>query len=132
MILREDVEATDRQLVELAAVARSRNHLIIDSHPVTKERYGFRITPFDRASLTAINPDAIVVLYADPRVIIDRISKNSGGRPSVSEFETLIHETLQQSIAIDYSLMVPAPIYFLDSGRPLDEVVDDFLGLFVF
>lgn len=39
-----DIEALDGKLLEWVAETRSRGHVVIDSHPVTKEHYGFRVT----------------------------------------------------------------------------------------
>ena len=46
LITRDDVDAVDRWLIEEVRNRRSVEHIVIDSHAVTKESYGFRVTPF--------------------------------------------------------------------------------------
>jgi len=60
IITPEDVAAVDTQLIEYVNRRRQETHLIIDSHPVTKEQYGFRITTFSIEKLLALRPTMIV------------------------------------------------------------------------
>ena len=84
-----DVEAVDQLLIEMVTNKRDSTHIIIDSHAVTKEKYGFRITPFKISMLTAIRPTMICMLYSEASVVIKRIKKKSQGRPLVSVFEKI-------------------------------------------
>src|SRR5829696_682665 len=42
----EDITEVDRALVAFVAEHRESRSIVIDSHAVTKEEYGYRITPF--------------------------------------------------------------------------------------
>jgi len=79
VILPEDVAAVDLMLLDYVNQNRHRSHIIIDSHAVTKEEYGFRVTPFSIKLLSGIRPSMIFVLYADPQVVRSRIKNNSQG-----------------------------------------------------
>jgi len=46
LITPEDVEALDSILLENVRILRTKTNVIIDTHAVTKEAYGFRVTPF--------------------------------------------------------------------------------------
>lgn len=46
VITREDVMAVDAKLIDEVNAKRGTHDILIDSHPVTKESFGFRVTPF--------------------------------------------------------------------------------------
>jgi adenylate kinase len=46
VVTREDVDEVDQQLVDFIRSERSTRPVIIDSHAVTREPYGFRVLPF--------------------------------------------------------------------------------------
>jgi len=120
----EDVEAADHMLLELVRRKRDTAHVMIDSHPVTKEGYGFRVTPFSLRLLEAIRPTMVVCLYAHSAVVRKRIGNDAQGRPEVSRFESDYHCCLQASVALTYSIHLGVPMYCYDSDRPADELAD--------
>ena len=64
MITRNDIEAVDEILIDEVDTKRKYQDILIDSHPVTKESYGFRVMPFRAEQIDALSPDIIVSLYA--------------------------------------------------------------------
>src|SRR4051794_15258897 len=46
IITPEDVQALDELLISIIKENRTRKHIVIDTHAVTKEDYGFRVTAF--------------------------------------------------------------------------------------
>lgn len=120
----EDVQGLDVELAELAAYQRTVGPLIIDSHAVTKELYGFRVTAFDPAALARVDPDCIVCLYTSPEVACQRIAKDPRGRPQISSFEAGMHTQLQCAVATQYGVLLGKPVYFVDSSKPLELVVN--------
>lgn len=123
VISRDDVGAVDRWLIEEVNRKRQGQHLIIDSHPVTKEAYGFRITPFTVEQLRQFDPDVIVCLYTSPEEAKNRIERDPAGRPLPSGFEIGLHAELQAALAMQYALLLGRPCYLLDSSAELDELV---------
>lgn len=123
VVTRDDVDAVDRWLIEEVQARRSERHLVIDSHPVTKERYGFRVTPFTVDQLKALNPDVIVCLYIDPAETKNRIAKDAAGRPLPSDFEIGMHAELQATLAMQYAMLLGIPCYLLDSSVARAELV---------
>ncbi len=123
----EDIDALDAELIALVARERSHRPILVDSHAVTKESYGFRVTPFPMDRFKALLPTRIVVLYASPEVTQKRIRNNPGGRPMVTTFESGIHTGLQASVAIIYAIGAGIPIHFLDSAQSL-EVLSAWIG----
>lgn len=120
----EDIVSLDRQLVDTASKRRDIGPTVIDSHAVTKELYGFRITAFDQDTLKALGPDCIVCLYTSATVTIERIERSARGRPRVSELEANMHTHLQCSVAVQYGILLGKPVYLVDSGGDLGAVVD--------
>jgi len=120
----EDVAEVDQALLDFVEANRSVRHLIIDSHAVTKEGYGFRITPFSLDQFGRLSPDEIWVLYASPAETRRRISSDSGGRPMVSDGEAEMHTTLQASVAATYGMSIGCAVYLFDTAAPRDQLVD--------
>lgn len=117
-----DIEHVDRSLVEFVAVARRRAHVLVDSHAVTKEDHGFRVTAFDLAGIRELGPTMIVMLYTPPEVTMQRISAAPAGRPAVTAWEAQFHTDLQASVAAAYAVGLGCPLYLVDSSGPLDGV----------
>ncbi len=125
VILPSDVQAVDQQLIDTVQGSRDSTHIVIDSHAVTKESYGFRVTPFTLTNLQAIRPTMICCLYAASSVIIERIGENSQGRPNPTSFEADLHTGLQGAVAINYGIHLGIPVYFLDSAAPTKSLVSE-------
>lgn len=119
----DDVVELDKQLLLLVDAEREDRHIIIDSHPVTKEPFGYRVTAFSQQQVLQLRPDEIWVLYASPKVTIDRISKQSAGRPMVSEEQARFHTQTQASVASMYGIITGAPVYMFDTGGDQNELV---------
>jgi adenylate kinase len=120
----QDVAEVDQALLDFVEANRSARHLIIDSHPVTKEVYGFRITPFSLEQFGRLSPDEIWVLYASPAETRRRISSDSGGRPMVTSEEAAMHTALQASVASTYGMSIGCAVYLFDTGGSRNELVD--------
>lgn len=122
LITRADVEAVDQWLIGQVRLKRVGQHIIIDSHPVTKEDYGFRVTAFTPEQLRQLDPDVIICLYVSPEVTRSRIAADAAGRPLPTDFELGLHADLQASLAAQYAFVLGKPCYLLDSSIALDEL----------
>jgi hypothetical protein len=89
------VYLTDPMLGKFDKAERKDRHFVIDSHPVTKEDYGFRVTGFLQDKVTRLAPDCVICLYATPNVITQRISADPQGRPLPTQYELEIHNQTQ-------------------------------------
>lgn len=126
----EDIEAVDASLSEFVDRHRRSSHIIIDSHAVTKESYGFRVTPFSLGKLGDIRPTRIVALYTEPQVVVDRIQSAPDGRPAISQFEAICHCSLQCGVALVYGVDLGIPIHFYEADSLPGELVDQVAKLF--
>jgi|ERR1017187_4392797 hypothetical protein len=60
----------DEWLIGQLPTWRTEGNIVIDSHPVTKEVFGFRITPFSLDQVRRIEFDAIPVLVGEPNTFL--------------------------------------------------------------
>ncbi len=119
----QDVDEVDHALMAFVAEHRGSCHVLIDSHPVTKEAYGYRITPFSLERFAHLAPDEIWVLFASPEETRRRIAANDEGRPMVTEEEARTHTALQASVAATYGMSLGRPVYLFDTSAPRAELV---------
>jgi adenylate kinase len=110
------VKAVDAQLVREVARFRLKSNIIIDSHAVTREEFGYRITASDRSWLRGIKLDAIFVLRCHPGQLAKRILAEPAGRRSVSPAQAETHQILQECVAVAYGVILPCPVYVIDSS----------------
>lgn len=122
------VSEVDDLLIQRVQVLRIRHPVIVDSHPVTKEEYGYRITPFSLTKLRELAPTHICLLYTDSETVIKRISENPQGRPEVSPFEADFHLYLQSQVAVNYGIELNLPVYAFDNGRGAELALEKILS----
>ena len=79
----QDVAEVDEWLIGQLPQWRTEGNIVIDSHPVTKEVFGFRITPYSLDQVRRIGFDAILVLVGEPNTLAQRIANDQQGRPNV-------------------------------------------------
>ncbi|WP_152682280.1 ATP-binding protein [Sphingopyxis sp. C-1] len=119
----DDVRAVDTALLSFVRDHRTTQNLLIDTHAVTKENYGFRITPFSVEQFAELAPDEIWVFYVGPDETRERIEKDAGGRPVVSEEDARMHTMLQASVAATYSMSIGCPAYLFDTSAPREQLI---------
>lgn len=117
VVTESDINVIDQNIINRCRAEKIYKNIIIDSHPVTKEDYGFRITGFKDDVLKKLSPDVVICLYADPQVISERIRSNPGGRPLPSIFEIEVHIQTQINLAAVYGILAGCPVYLIDSNE---------------
>jgi adenylate kinase len=115
LITPEDVRAADTAFIESVPSLRARTNVLIDSHGVTRESFGYRITHYSLDDVRRIAFDAIVMTYCDPDVWLERRSSNPEGRPELSRFEVQHHMALQEAVGLNYAIACGCPCYVLDT-----------------
>lgn len=116
----EDILAVDRYLIREVAKARRTQHILVDSHPVTKEGYGFRVTAFSIPFLRSLRPSRICMLFTSSKSVIRRIKRDPKGRPAITPFEADFHCFAQMSVAVAYGIQLGLPIYFYDTSADVE------------
>jgi adenylate kinase len=123
------ISDVDELLIQKVQQERCRRPIIIDSHAVTKESYGFRITPFTLEKLRLLSPTHVCLLFADSDTTIRRINENAQGRPLITPFEANFHLYLQSQVAVSYCIELGLQLYILDSTATLGPGLDKLLSL---
>ena len=130
VISHRDVEKLDNRLISEIRRLRRNCNIIIDSHAVTRERFGFRVTPFSLDQLGRLDLDAVGALHCDPRILAARIKAHPEGRRKVTSEQARHHQFLQQAVAITYAIACGCPLFVLDNtGQTLSEAAGDFIDL---
>lgn len=125
----EHVAATDEALQLFIRAHRDSRHVVIDSHAVSKEPYGFRIEPFGPGQLQRAALSRIVVLRCAPEILVRRTRDAPDGRPAVTLSEADEYQSFQATVAISYAIILGVPIHFLNSATPPAELYEQFLHL---
>lgn len=123
----EDIVALDNILLERVDELRGKCPVIIDSHPVTKEEYGYRLTMFSLEKVQRLRPDEIWVLYTAPSIALERIARAPEGRPMITEEEARMHTFTQVSVAASYGIVSGAPVYLFDTNQDQALIVNKLL-----
>lgn len=126
----EDIASLDKLLVASSSEKRVQTNIIIDSHAVTKETYGFRITSFHQDLIIELNLDAIIVLNPGPEELIRRIQSDPKGRASMSLDEAQHHMHLQEMLALLYGVLCGCPTYVLNDHSSLNNLTKEVIHFF--
>jgi adenylate kinase len=130
VITAEDVRAVDEELIASLPKWRAEGNVLIDSHPVTKENFGFRVTPFSLDQIGQIHFDVIFILVGEPVELARRTAAKPQGRPVVSSFEVQFQVQLQAAVAAIYAIACGRPCFALDTTRlDADATADTALEL---
>ena len=125
-----DIQAVDGLLQDWVEGNRRSKHLLIDSHPVTKESYGFRITAFKMVEIERLAPDELWMFYVPPEIAIQRIEHDNAGRPQIDIEQSRMHTMLQASVISNYAIGIGRPVYMFDSNVPRDVLASALLKRF--
>lgn len=74
------IATVDKILIDKVNEGKDTSHIVIDSHEITKEDYGFRAKTFTDNQLKELNLDILISLYTEPRIIMERMTKNPENR----------------------------------------------------
>lgn len=125
VVMPEHIRAVDELLIEFVEANRQRAHVVIDTHAVTREEYGFRVTPYSLRDFSLLAPTQIWVLYVNPDIAVRRINEAPDGRRDVTPWEAGFHAGLQGSVAITYGMYIGAPVYFFDSSGGAERLAQE-------
>jgi adenylate kinase len=118
-----DINALDNLLQEWVEERRDSQHLLIDSHPVTKEQYGFRATAFSLDRIKSLGLSEIWLFYCPPEITVERIRRGPAGRPEIALEEARMHTFAQASVAVTYGVAAGCPVYMFDTNVDQTELV---------
>lgn len=119
----KEVRRADEEMLRRVRDGRKKSMVVVDSHALTKESFGFRAVPYSRGELEAMAFTWIICLYASPETIRRRISADSGGRPLPSRADLERHEQLQGSLALAYAHTLGIPVAFIEYDAAVERRV---------
>lgn len=111
----EDVKSLDEEVISEINRLREKSDVILDSHAVTREKYGFRAVPFSSEQLSRLRFDAVLVLRCDPDETLRRIQHAPDGRRQVTLELAREHQHLQETVALTYSIACGCPFFVIDT-----------------
>ena len=94
---------------------RLTSHIIIDSHALTREAFGFRAIAFSHRHLQDLALNAVMVLRCDPETLIARVAHDPGGRRDLDVEPAREIQTLQAGLVLTYSVVCACPVYVIDT-----------------
>jgi len=126
----EDVASTDDWVVAEIARLRLATHIIIDSHALTREAYGFRAVAFSQRRLQDLKLDAVLILRCDPDVLIARVARDPQGRRDLTVELAREIQTLQAALCLTYGVACGCPVFVIDTTALSEgDVADSALQL---
>jgi adenylate kinase len=120
VISSKDVADTDDWVAAEIGRSRVRSDVIIDSHALTREEYGFRAIPYSVHQLDAIKFDAIIALRCD---LIARVAADRGGRRELSVELAREIQTLQEALCLHYAVGCACTAFVIDTSKQTAEEV---------
>lgn len=119
----KDVTNTDDWVVAEINRLRATSHVLIDSHALTRESYGFRAVAFSTKHLKSLRLDAIIVLRCDADVLIARTRQNPGGRRELTTELAREIQVLQESLSLSYAVICGCPVFVIDTTETAETDV---------
>ena len=110
------VRQVDERAIAVAEEHRDTKNIVIDTHALTSEAFGFRLTPMSIEQISRLAPDIVVCVTASPAVVGKRILAASLGRPNLNEDQLRQQANLQQSLVVAYSVICGVPAYFIENN----------------
>ncbi|WP_298022152.1 ATP-binding protein [uncultured Parasphingopyxis sp.] len=125
------VNQVNENAIETCEKHRGVGSVIVDTHAVTTEETGFRVTPMSVAQMKRLNPDAFVCLTARPDVRAIRVKEDAKGRPLLDEEQLRTQSMLQESLVISYAAATGKPAYFMcnETTKDLSRIEAELIAL---
>jgi adenylate kinase len=125
VITSADVSDTDEWVIAEMARLRIDSDVLIDSHALTREEYGFRAIPYSSRQLVTIGLDAVIALRCDPEALIARVAVDPGGRRALSVELAREIQTLQESLCLTYAVACACTAFVIDTTERAPAEVRD-------
>ena len=127
IIAPEDVAEIDKALINYIQTYKLERSLLIDSHAVTRETFGYRITMSSPDILRQLSLGVIVLVECEAEKLLQRVSQKPDGRIIMTLEEIRLHQALQRAVAIQYSLITNAPLFVIQNNHSEDVLSYTFI-----
>lgn len=115
IISTSDVTSTDDWVISEINRLRQDSDVVIDSHALTREAYGFRAIAYSKTQLDTLQLDAVIVLRADADTLIGRVKLDPRGRREMTTELAREIQVLQESLSLTYAVVCACPLFVIDS-----------------
>lgn len=129
IITSDDVQQLDEILIRDMPSMLLKNNVLIDSHAVTSETYGARITSYSADQLQRLGLSAVIMVWCEPRALFDRIQANPDGRAISTLGKVSYIQELQGSLAGTYGVLSGCRTFVVDNTDLPDELPDTVVRL---
>lgn len=130
VVTSEDVKSVDAELIDSVQQLRKLTNVIIDSHAVTRETYGYRVTHYSDTELRHLAFDLVIITYCEPDELVRRHTHDPRGRPPISAFEAQHQMGLQESVGLHYAIVSGCRAYLLNTTeRTVSAVATELCGI---
>jgi adenylate kinase len=102
---------------------------VVDSHAVSKERYGWRAVPDTPRLLAQFGYIWLVHLHAPPALIFERTQRSLGGRLANSPEEVVVLDVLQMSVSIYYAATLGRPLHVVANTGTVEDTTQAITSL---
>lgn len=123
------VNLAEELLLNRVTQLRHATNILLDSHAVVSDYFGFRIVP-EISNFDRIKIDAIIVIHAPFEIVEQRLAREPKGRNPISRQIFEKHMTLQDTVATHFGLIAKCPIYLLETDNNLSKSVHDLIEIF--
>ncbi|USF28373.1 hypothetical protein N510_003332 [Firmicutes bacterium ASF500] len=130
IISHNDISNIDQYILKKIQTSTA-NYIILESHAITVESYGFRATPFSVQLLGMVAPNLIVCLYSEADLIFERIKNNPQGRLLQSTENIHVGQFLQMSLALQYGILTNAEIHFINTQHEPQVVAQQLVHMLI-
>jgi adenylate kinase len=96
--------------------------LLVDSHAVSQDRFGYVVTPDGPDYFSRLRYEAVVQLFASPPTVLARSLPSTSGRQARTERDLDVHFVLQSAVSVNYAVASGCPLLLVDA-EPLADVL---------
>jgi adenylate kinase len=125
-----DLSAAADMLASLVASTRVKGDLLlVESHAVARETFGWQAHPDSPATLAGYAYDTLIHLDAPAHVILSRTRADDGGRLAQDERDAAVLASIQMAVSVYYAAVLGVPLNVIDASGPLDDLVEPVCSL---
>ena len=117
-------------LTSLVASTRAEGgSLLVESHAVARETFGWQAHPDSPSTLAGYTYDTLIHLDAPAHVILSRTRADDGGRLAQDERDVAVLASIQMAVSVYYAAVLGVPLNVIDASRPVDDLVEPVCSL---
>jgi adenylate kinase len=124
------LDSVDNTIYSLIQQFINSKNVILESHGVTREDYGFRVTPFkSQHDLLRLNIHAVVYISSPSGIILQRVEQERMGRKEVAEEQLNVNLRVQESMALNCATICGCPLYIVENYSSIEQFKSQLIPL---